>query len=257
MTIYEFAPKEKHEHVWITEGDTFLTNDGCFVEIKWDYDCTSPRKYDNLGTFYTWMNSYGSPDKAPTLEELFSEYDLWDEWEDRDGRCNPVAWFAAKLNELGHVALPVSAYVHGGVAYAVGTPSQFPDSQWDAGYAGVIYVDAEKVCSDDWCSYIHEITPETRKVINRYLADEVEYFDEWAQGHCYGYIMYDRNGDEVESCWGFIGDDLKVNGIEDYIGELESTSLTLDEWVELNETVSKAANELLDGMTAEYEGYAA
>lgn len=259
--IYEFAPKAKTEkHTWICDGDTFTTDDGNYVEIRWDRDCDSPREDDNLGTFYTWLNSYESPDEAPDLEDLFDEYDLWDEWEKVEG-ANPINWFAAKLNELGHVALPVAAYIHSGVAYKVGTPSQFPDSQWDAGYAGVIFVEADKVCGDDWCSNIHEINRETRKLINRYLADEVEYYNEWAQGHCYGYVMYDREGTEIDSCWGFIGDDAETSGITDYMGGLTETSLTLDDWVELNadeldEWVELDADEL-DGTAASNDDYAA
>lgn len=255
--IYEFAPKTKNDNpTWICDGDTFTTDDGNYVEIKWDCDCESPREYDNLGTFYTWLNSYGSPDKAPSLEDLFDEYDLWDEWEKVE-RANPVAWFAAKLNELGHVAVPVSAYIHSGITYSVGTPSQFYDAQWDAGYAGVIFVEAEKVCGSDWCADITEITPETRKVINRYLADEVDYYDEWARGHCYGYVMYDKSGDEIDSCWGFIGDDASTSGIEDYTGKLAETSLSLDDWIEVNAVVNEVAEDILAGMTAAYDKYAA
>lgn len=50
-------------------------------------------------------------------------------------------------------------------------------------------------------------TPEDRKKdAERFL----ETFNEWANGHCYGYRCEDEDGDDVEdaSCWGFYGNDL-------------------------------------------------
>lgn len=257
MAVFELAPKQKvSEHIWLSDEDHFINADGNYVITKYYWDCESPRSDENLGTFYTWLNSYNSPDDAPDLEDLFTEYGLWDEWEKAEAR-NPIPWFAAKLNELGHVALPVAAYIHGGVAYSVGSPSQFPDSMWDAGYAGVIFVEAEKVCGNEWCSNIHEITPETRKLINRYLADEVDYYNEWAQGHTYYYREFDRNGDEIDSCGGFIGDDAMTNGIVDCTGMLIETSLDLDEWVEVVTAIDEVVEDVLEGMAAANENWAA
>ena len=255
--VYEFAPKQKNPNpIWICAGDNFISDDGCFVEIKPDYDCDNPRECE-LGTFYTWLNDYSSPDEAPTLEELFDEFNLWDEW-DKVERGNPVAWFAAKLNELWYVSLPVAAYIHSGIVYRVGTLSQFPDSQWDAGYAGVIFVSEEKIRKE---LMVPEVTAEVRARVNRYLADEVEYFSAWAEGQTYGFVKYDRYGDEVDSCWGFIGYDAVQNGMVDYAGMLEETSMSLDDWVELMELEDDEEDEIIDevlgGLTAEYESYAA
>ena len=340
MAVYEFAPKKKVDnHIWICPGDTFVNEHGDWVRIECDDDCDSPRCDYNLGTFYTWLNSYASPDEAPEeVEDLFGEFGLEDEWEhaccevdrrnepiiaeyqkklkaykdecanvrhrietdkivnavrrkyadetgteyhykssfdwfDGDpyafpvepkrpvlkGYPNPLMWFVCRLNELGHVALPVSAYIHSGVVYKVGTPSQFPDSQWDAGYAGLIYVTREKVLKE---YMVDELTDDLRKRINRYLADEVEYFSEWAEGHTYGYVMTDHETLEEDSCWGFIGDDAATNGMTDYTGDLQDTSLDYDEWLEKAEQRCEEMKEESDfenmhGQTAAYENYAA
>ena len=340
MAVYEFAPKFKADkHVWICDGDTFLNDRGDWVEIKHDWDCDSPREFDNLGTFYTWLNSYDSPDDAPDdVEDLFADFDLEDEWEqaiyevekhneplineyrrkfeayksecddvrhriqvnktlndahrmeakqngeewinqnffdwfDGDpfafpvepkrprvkGYPNPLMWFVCRLNEMGHVALPVSAYIHSGIAYRVGTPSQFPDSQWDAGYAGLIFATKEKVLEN---YMVDDLTQEIRARANRCLADEVEYYSEWAEGCTYGYELTDHETLEVDSCWGFIGSDAVTSGITYYTGDLHDTNLDYDEWYEQAEERYEAIKEENDfenmvGTTATNDCYAA
>jgi len=336
MAVYEFAPKAKNSnHIWICDGDTFLNDRGDWVEIKHDWDCESPREYDNLGTFYTWLRSYGSPDDAPyEVEDLFAQFNLEDEWEQanaavaRDNEpliaeynrkrveyknacdevrhrievnkslntvhrmmdknwvdqnffdwmdCdpfafpvepkrptmkrypNPLSWFIAKLNELGHYALPVSAYIHSGIVYRVGSPSQFPDSQFDAGYAGLIFVTKDKV--KKWFM-TDDLDNDVRKRVNRCLADEVEYYSEWAEGCTYGYVMTDHETLEEDSCWGFIGSDAIASGLVDYTGELHDTNLGYDEWYEQVEEMQLEEQESEDfenmvGTTATSDSYAA
>ena len=260
MAVYEFAPKTKNEkQVWICDGDTFLNDRGDWVEIKHDWDCDSPREYDNLGTFYTWLRSYSSPDDAPDyVEDLFGEFDLEEEWEEADC-ANPLMWLIEKLNELGHYALPVAAYIHSGIVYRVGSPSQFPDSQWDAGYAGLIFVTKEKV--SEWLM-VNDLDKDVRKRVNRCLADEVEYYSEWAEGCTYGYVMTDHETLEEDSCWGFIGSDAVASGITDYTGDLHDTNLDYDEWYEQCEERIQEEQEVEDfenmvGTTAASDSYAA
>jgi hypothetical protein len=37
------------------------------------------------------------------------------------------------------------------------------------------------------------------------LEREIEEYAAWATGDCYGYVIEDENGDELDSCWGFYG----------------------------------------------------
>lgn len=39
-----------------------------------------------------------------------------------------------------------------------------------------------------------------------WMTVELMEFNDWANGNCFGYRVIDCNGDEVDSCWGYIGD---------------------------------------------------
>ena len=43
-----------------------------------------------------------------------------------------------------------------------------------------------------------------------YAQRVAETYTEWANGECYGYILHDADGHEIDSCWGFIGRDAVV-----------------------------------------------
>ena len=146
--------------------------------------------------------------------------------------------------------LPVSVYDHSGVIYSVGDPTQFVDWQWDAGYMGVIYMTKDEI-ENNWGSF----TDETRKRAIECLTSEVETYNAWANGNVYGFVITDKEGNEVDSCWGFYGDDADENGLADECGGLHDTTMNLDEWLELAEEVRNESR--LCGLTAEFENYAA
>lgn len=43
------------------------------------------------------------------------------------------------------------------------------------------------------------------------LAAEVEQYDKFLSGECYGFQLY-KDGEEEDSCWGFLGDLDEVRG---------------------------------------------
>jgi hypothetical protein len=38
------------------------------------------------------------------------------------------------------------------------------------------------------------------------LLAEVEIYDQYLRGEIYGYGIYDEDGGDIDSCWGFFGD---------------------------------------------------
>lgn len=139
---------------------------------------------------------------------------------------NELTWVIDKMNERGMYALPVSAYEHSGMVYRVGDPGQFVDGQWDAGFVGLIYTTDERIQEFGNKDY-------TREQVYEWLASEVDLYSEWADGHCYGFIVTDKEGDEVDSCWGFIGSDPDKSGLAEACNGLHDCKYTsIDEFVE-------------------------
>lgn len=220
---------------YLYDGATFLDGKGNFVKIGHDPDCESPREYDNLGTFVTWMRSYSSPDGDMTPEDIICDLGLWDEFEDShmpyDKYGDPgdedvqLNWLLEKAGKGEVLLLPVSGYEHSGLTLRVGWPTQFVDWQWDAGFAGVIYTTkerAEKFMGRE----------ATREDVLDALKQEVDYYDTWGNGNCWGFVTYDKLGNEVDSCWGFIGETTECMEHEFEGGLHDCEFKTLYEYVE-------------------------
>lgn len=41
----------------------------------------------------------------------------------------------------------------------------------------------------------------------KYLKSEVETYDQYLTGDVYGYVIEDKEGEELDSCWGFYGEE--------------------------------------------------
>lgn len=94
--------------------------------------------------------------------------------------------------------LPVFGGSHGPqVAYS----AYGADYEGAIGIAYVTVKDWQMTQGDIW-----KDTAENRAQCQRLIDGVLEEYVSWCNGECYGYVVTDPNGKEVESCWGFIGD---------------------------------------------------
>lgn len=143
----------------------------------------SPREWDNLGTFYMRHRRYSFGDK--NAENI-----------DQD-------------NFQGEV-LPVYMYDHSGITINT-TGFSCP---WDSGQIGIIYVTDEKIREEyRW----KRLTKKRRAFIRDLLKGEIADLDTYLRGEIYGYRLFDESGEEIDSCWGFFGDDPKKNGMAHHV----------------------------------------
>lgn len=111
-----------------------------------------------------------------------------------------------------HYALPLYLYDHGGITMNT-TGFSCP---WDSGQVGIIYVPEERAREE--CPPAEgESEDEYRERILGYIRGEVEVYDLYLQGEVYSFEIVDENGDTLDSCSGFYGDDWFTNGMSDYI----------------------------------------
>lgn len=170
--------------------ETFESLDGCTVEILVDEDCDSPRLMENLGTFITWDRKYFSPDENKWADPF--------DWKDH----------IKELGEENIVFLPVYKYEHSGTIYST-TPFSCP---WDSGQVGYIYATKEKV--EEAFGVFSE---DSKKKAVECLKAEVEVYSKWASGECFGYRKH-KDGECIDSCYGFIGNDHKESGLFEAAG---------------------------------------
>lgn len=112
--------------------------------------------------------------------------------------------------EKAYVVLPVYALDHGGLS--VSTKS-FNDP-WDSGQTGIIYASYDKIREE---FDVEKVTPEIRLQVENMLNAEVEAYNDYLHGECYGFELY-KDGELQDSCWGFIGSiDKACQDIADYL----------------------------------------
>jgi len=73
---------------------------------------------------------------------------------------------------------------------------------WDSGQIGFIYVTTAKVREEYSAK---RVSPQMRTKVADYLRQEVQTFSDYVSGAVYGYVV-EKDNEEVDSCWGFIGD---------------------------------------------------
>jgi hypothetical protein len=91
------------------------------------------------------------------------------------------------------VILPLYLYDHGGITLSY---SKF-SCPWDSGQVGYIYATKETIDKEFGGDFAKAATS---------LQSEVDTYDDYLTGNCYGYAIADEQGDDVDSCWGFLGD---------------------------------------------------
>jgi hypothetical protein len=157
------------------------------IDIIQDTDPESPRTWDNLGTMVCFHNRYNLGDKH---DYKSNDYDGWKEMKEE----------IIKRENVG-VILPLYLYDHSGITMNTTGFS----CGWDSGQVGFIFISKEKIREE------YGVKRVSKKMLDRvegYLVGEVETYDQYLTGDVYGYRITDTETDEeMDSCWGFYGED--------------------------------------------------
>lgn len=109
-----------------------------------------------------------------------------------------AAWYRGEPNdnlkaiEKRWKIYPVAAYIHSGVVLSLGQGRHFPDQSWDVSHVGAVLVEKK-----DWK------TEKKRRAAAESLVKEWNYH---LSGEVYGYVVETPEGEQLDSCWGFVGE---------------------------------------------------
>lgn len=190
----------------ITEKIEGAKEAGVLVELIQDNDCRdSPLDEDSSATFWRFeRDRVSDPNAGSEFEFGPADFAGWDEFR---------AAMEAALP--GIVILPVYRYSHSGTTYRT-TPFSCP---WDSGQVGWVYATPE--LQKEWFG----TNPYTVEQIEDNLRGAIEEYDKWQSGDVWGFVISratteDEDGDEVEgeeldACWGHIGEDWAVDAAKE------------------------------------------
>lgn len=205
----------------------------------------------NLGHCYKETNKY-SPvewfsrkviDNCWKWVEQTEKYISWAEEQERTGYDADVDTYIENEMDLGelweafdkyHISIPVHAYEHGGITISASGRRAGWDS-FDSGQLGFVYVSNSDVYKE---FNVTKITPEIREKVEQRLISEVEEYDNYLTGQVYGFIIEDENDEELDSCWGYLGD---------YKYCLDEAKSAADYWEEQKEKELKLYDERMKG----------
>ena len=152
------------------------------IEIFQDENPENPiKEWDMLGEFVCWHRNYdlGNSKRFDNPEE--------------------VREYAKETNSL---LFPLYMYDHSGIALSLSN-SQYPFIDiWDSGQLGYVLVDREKALKE----YSQKIlTKKLKQKIHEVIQGEVNTYNQYLSGDVYGYKVIDKDGEEIDSCWGYYG----------------------------------------------------
>lgn len=154
---------------------------GFRVAVEYDCDPESPRSWDNVGTVVLIDRCrYNFGDESASYDEL-----------------------KAINDDPANIVLPVYMYDHSGITINTGGFS----CPWDSGQVGLIYCTKEKALKEWGTGKKKIVSKKMRKKVYEFLEGEIETLDQYLRGEVYGYVLYDPEGEEVSSCWGFYGEE--------------------------------------------------
>ena len=146
------------------------------VKIEHDDCLESPREWDNLGTMACFHRRYNLGDEHDLSIEEVQEIYASDKY----------------------ISLPLYLYDHSGITMNT-TGFSCP---WDSGQVGIIFVSKEDV-RKEWS--VKRISKKLEAKILDNLRGEVETYDQYLTGDVWGYVIEDEDGEHIDSCWGFYG----------------------------------------------------
>ncbi|MDP2620283.1 MAG: hypothetical protein Q8P46_08910 [Hyphomicrobiales bacterium] len=103
-----------------------------------------------------------------------------------------AAWEYENADEW--FTIPLFLYDHGGTVYRTGYSNPF-HCPWDSGRVGIIALRRAHWGNGN----------ESGDKLAAYAQGVAETYTDWANGECYGYVLCDGEGCELDSCWGFLG----------------------------------------------------
>jgi len=162
-----------------------LEKNGYKAHIVVDEYPHDPREvYDHDTVLVDWHPNYTIGDRKATENEIEAY---------RRGGLDLLTRYLS-ITKDAHTVVPLRLLDHSGLRLWIGDRYQREAyGGWDSGQVGFAYITRETVEK-------HGIADP-----GSVLASDVQEMDSYLSGDVYGIVMVDPYGQEVDSCWGFIG----------------------------------------------------
>lgn len=99
-----------------------------------------------------------------------------------------------------NIILPLHLYDHSGISMSVSSfVGRAHHAEWDSGQVGWMVATPEVIQRE-----YGDLSSESYAKAEALMKSEVQTYDLYLRGQCYGFRLY-MDGEETDSCWGFLG----------------------------------------------------
>jgi len=174
--------------------EKYQLKNGNYIEVIQDNNPINPREeFDcNLTKMVCFHSKYSLGDKH---EYKSGDYGSWAEIKKAIEKDNDIA-----------IIKGLWLFDHSGITIATEPFS----CKWDSGQVGYVFI--TKQAAREMLS-VKNITAKIREELINHLDGEVEIYNQYLTGDVYGFKEYDKDGEEIDSCYGFFGSNPKENGM--------------------------------------------
>jgi len=169
---------------------------GYGIEIHQDCSPDSPRNWDNVGILCTSHRQY---DLENETKINFSDFSSWGEIRDELVKTHKA---------IPALIFPLFMLDHS--TQHIRFNRDFSDcgdyGRWDSGQIGYIYTTRERLIASLGYPPNFRLTNARIMDIQNILEQEIQTWDDYGNGLVYGFIIRNPEGQDVDSCWGYIGD---------------------------------------------------
>lgn len=160
-------------------------------KIIQDEDVESPREWDNLGKMVLSHRRYSLPNEIGL--EIQRQFDNWEE-----------VRLHLEEEKGATVILPIFMMDHSGLTLRVGSDEfrAYDPQGWDWGQVGFAFATREAIL-ENWSR--KKLTQKLRLEAEAVLRSEVRVYSQYLSGECFGFVITDDEGEQLDSCWGYFG----------------------------------------------------
>lgn len=176
------------------------------LKVIQDSDVESPRNWDNLSKMIFFGKHKDLGDRHS--ESLETPFDSRQDFMERG-----AATLAKQMGAA--VCLPVHLYDHSMIG--ISTSYTYPyNCPWDSGTCGFVVVTKEAIRKEYGKK---RVTKELIEKATAIAKGEVETLNQYISGDIWGFSLEDKEGEEIDSCWGFYGSDINDNGMLEHVSD--------------------------------------
>ena len=170
-----------------------MQNDNCIkekkiedytIKIYYDENPESPREWDNLTVLICFHKRYNLGDSHSYRHD---HYNSWEEMKKDICRNEDVALIS-----------PLYLMDHSGISISM---NDFKD-RWDSGMIGFVFITKDTIRKEQRCK---KVTQRLLRIYQQYMEGEVKIYDQYLRGDVHGYKIFDKDDEEIDSCYGYYG----------------------------------------------------